>query len=314
MSNKLLRKLVGFVTYLVLACFMGCGGTKTDDQNIPAKGGNAGQAGSAGSSIGGNVDASAIGGSGGAVDAGLGGSAGSSGIGGSAGTSTGGSAGQAGSDAGDDAPYDAGDAGQAGSAGSSTGGSAGQAGSDAGEDAPYDAGDAGQAGSDAGVDVSSDVASDVSSDGGLVVFCPTCDELLTWDTTQYKHSSLGKISTSENWDDSYAWKMLNTCTGWGIVGGHEGGTGDTLEIGACNDGLVLIWAYNSFSSIRLSQGWTGNTDTNLGIGASYQAFIQMYPDYTANSLLIDGSGYAMLVYANGIAVFNDSMLSELRVY
>ena len=282
MSNKLLRKLVGFVTYLVLACFMGCGGTKTDDQNIPAKGGNAGQAGSAGSSIGGNVDASAIGGSGGAVDAGLGGSAGSSGIGGSAGTST--------------------------------GGSAGQAGSDAGDDAPYDAGDAGQAGSDAGVDVSSDVASDVSSDGGLVVFCPTCDELLTWDTTQYKHSSLGKISTSENWDDSYAWKMLNTCTGWGIVGGHEGGTGDTLEIGACNDGLVLIWAYNSFSSIRLSQGWTGNTDTNLGIGASYQAFIQMYPDYTANSLLIDGSGYAMLVYANGIAVFNDSMLSELRVY
>jgi len=303
MCNKLLCNLVGFVTYLVLACFMGCG-TSSDSQGLPAKGGNAGQAGSAGSSTGGNAGTSATGGSGGAVDAGLGGSAGSSGTGGMAGSSTGGSAGQAGSDAGKDAPYDAVDAGLGGSAGSPTDGSAGTS----------VGGSAGQAGGDAGVDVSSDVASDVSGDGGPVIICPTCDEMLTWDTTQYDHSYLGKISTSDNWDDSHAWQMLNTCTGWGIVGGHEGGTGDTLEIGACNDGLVLVWAYNSFSSIRLAQGWTGNTDTNLGIGASYQAFIQMYPDYTANSLLIDGSGYAMLVYVSGFAVFKNSMLSELRVY
>ncbi|MHB8830540.1 MAG: hypothetical protein ACYC44_00230 [Patescibacteria group bacterium] len=182
------------------------------------------------------------------------------------------------------------------------------------ENLPAQGGSAGLAGSDAGDDVSSDAENDVSSDGNPGIICPSCDELLTWDTTQFKHSTYGKISTSATWDDSYAWQMLNTCTGWSIVGGHEGGLGDTLEIGACSDGVVLVWAYDMFSSVRLSQGWTGKTDTNLAIGTSYQAFLQVYPDYTSNSMLLDASGYAMLTYANGMAIFKNSVLSELTVW
>lgn len=316
------HRFVVCVCFCLLTC-LGCSDPTPVVENPPAQGGSAGQAGKAGSSTGGTAGTFSTGGSGGTADAGLGGKAGSSGTGGTAGSSTGGSAGQVVGDAGGDGPDDTGDAGQAGSdAGGdgpddvAQGGSAGQAGSDAGDDVSSDAEDAGQADSnDAGDDVSSDAVSDASGDGGPVIVCPTCDELLTWDTTQSKHSTYGsKISTSSNWNDSYAWQMLKACPDWGIVGGHEGGTGDTLQIGACNDGVVLIWAYNMFSSIRLSQGWTGKTDTNLGIGESYQTFIQTYPGYTSGSMLLDTSGYAMLVYANGMAIFKNSVLSELTVW
>ncbi|MFA6161178.1 MAG: hypothetical protein WC766_03285 [Patescibacteria group bacterium] len=314
MYNKLLCNLVGFVVvYLMLTGLTGCPSPSSDTENLPSQGGSAGKAGSVGSSGTGGSAGTSTGGSGGVAEAGLGGKAGSYGTGGSAGSSTGGSGGTADAGLGGSAGSSGG---TGGSAGTSTGGSAGQVVGDAGGDGPDDVvqgGSAGQAGSDAGADVSYDAVSDASGDGGPVIVCPTCDELLTWDTTQSKHSTYGKISTSSNWNDSYAWQMLKACPDWGIVGGHEGGIGDTLQIGACSDGVVLIWAYNLFSSIRLSQGWTGVTDTGLGIGASYQDFIQTYPGYTSSSMLIDASGYAMLVYANGIAVFESSKLSKLTV-
>ncbi len=174
------------------------------------------------------------------------------------------------------------------------------------ENLPSQGGSAGQAGNDAG--------GDVFIDSGPIIICPACDELLTWDTTKFQHSTYGKISTSATWDDSYAWQMLNACPGWSIFDGHEGGIGDTLEIGTCNYGLVLRWTFGSFSSIQLSQGWTGKTDTGLVIGTSYQAFLQTYPDYTDDSTLLDANGYAILTYANGMAIFKSSVLSELTVW
>jgi len=227
-------------------------------------------------------------------------SGGSAGQAGSAGSSTGGNAGTSAT---------GGNAGTGGAADAGLGGSAGSSG--IGGDASYEAGSAGQAGSDAGDDAAEDAAADVSYDSAPAVICPSCDELLTWDATKTGHSTYGKISTGSGWDDSYAWQMLNACTGWSIVDGHEGGIGDTLEIGACNDGVVLIWAYDIFMSVQLSQGWTGKTDTNMAIGTSFQEFVQTHPGYTGNAP--DASGYTMLTYANGIVVFKQSVLFELTV-
>jgi len=206
--------------------------------------------------------------------------------------------------------------GMGGSSGSLTGGNAG-ASAEGGAGGATDAGlggGAGQTDSAAGEDVSDDAESDASIEADAGIVCPGCDELLAWDTTQYKHSAYGKLSTSATWDDSYAWQMLNACAGWSIVDGHEGGLGDTLEIGTCNDGVVLVWAYDMFSSVRLGQGWTGKTDKDLAIGSSYQDFVQAYPDYTGNSTTLDVNGYASLSYANGLAIFKNSVLFQLTVW
>lgn len=153
-----------------------------------------------------------------------------------------------------------------------------------------------------------------TSDGDIPVICPSCDELLNWDTTSSNNSTYGEISTVNDWGDAYAHKMLDECPGWSIFEGHAGGTGDTLEITSCNDGLVLVWAYESFSAMQLSQGWTGTTNTQIAIGSSYQDFVQAYPDYDSDSTELDAYGYAFLTYDGGFAIFKDSMLTEIYVF
>ncbi len=165
---------------------------------------------------------------------------------------------------------------------------------------------------DAAVDASDEVGEDAAPDAAF--YCPSCEELLTWDTTQNNNSTYGEISTLSVWPDAYAWQMIDECPGWGIYQGHQGGIGDTLEISSCNDGLVLVWAYGYFSHISVSEGWTGKTDTDLAIGTSYDVFIATYPGYDSNSTLINAGGYASLHYAGGFAIFQDSLLNKLHVY
>jgi len=159
-----------------------------------------------------------------------------------------------------------------------------------------------------------DAPDDTTTDSGTAVVCPSCDELLTWDTTSFDNSTYGEISTANDWGDAYAHKMLDECPGWSIFEGHAGGIGDTLEIASCDDGLVLRWAYESFTSIQLSQGWTGTTNTQIVIGSSYQDFVQAYPDYDSTSTELTTYGYAFLKYDNGFATFEDSVLTALNVY
>ncbi len=159
-----------------------------------------------------------------------------------------------------------------------------------------------------------DAPDDSTTDSGTAVICPSCDELLTWDTTSFDNSTYGEIGTVNDWGDAYAYKMLDECPGWSIFEGHAGGTGDTLQISSCDDGVVLIWAYEWFTSIHVSQGWTGTTSTQIAIGSSYQDFVQAYPDYDSTSTELTAYGYAHLKYVSGFATFQDSVLSALYVY
>ncbi len=162
------------------------------------------------------------------------------------------------------------------------------------------------------VDASSDAPVDAPADAPIV--CPSCDELLTWDTSKHWNTTYGAVSTNSTWSDSYARQMLIACDGWSIYDGHDGGIGDTLEIASCNDGVVLVWMGDRFSGFNLSQGWTGKTSTGIAIGSSYADFIQAYPDYEGDSTLINGEGSATLNYANGLVFFKNSVLTELLVF
>jgi hypothetical protein len=153
------------------------------------------------------------------------------------------------------------------------------------------------------------------ADSDESVGCPSsCQESVVWDSTKFGQSSYGELSTGSGWTDSYAYKILDACQGWSVFEGHKGGTGDTLQIASCNNGVVLVWAYNSFSSVKLSQGWTGTTSTGMAIGASYQDFIGTYPGYTSDSTLLDATGSAVLNFKTGFAYFTNGVLSALVVY
>ncbi|MFA6503608.1 MAG: hypothetical protein WCT54_01475 [Patescibacteria group bacterium] len=162
------------------------------------------------------------------------------------------------------------------------------------------------------VEASTDAPSDASVDAAII--CPSCDELLTWDSTVSDHTTYGGITTDSTWSDSYAWQMLDACPGWSINEGHEGGIGDTLEIGTCEGGVVLVWIGDRFSAFQLSQGWTGKTDTGFGVGSSYEDFIKAYPDYESDSMLIDKYGIASMNYTNGLVFFDNGLLSEFLVF
>ncbi|MDQ7815216.1 MAG: hypothetical protein RDU25_05440 [Patescibacteria group bacterium] len=139
------------------------------------------------------------------------------------------------------------------------------------------------------------------------VHCPTCAEVMSWDTAGSARSSYGELSMKSGKDDSYAWQILETCPDWSIYEGHRGGTGATLEIVSCDEGVVLEWAFNEFWSVHLSQGWAGKTSTGMAIGSSYEDFIRAYPGYE------DSGSTNLLVYPSGIAFFEDGLLVEVTV-
>jgi len=77
------------------------------------------------------------------------------------------------------------------------------------------------------------------------------------------------------------------------------------------EGVVLVWAYNSFYGFRVRQGWTGTTSEGIGIGSALQEFLNTYPYFQS----IGNSRY--LYEANGVSVqatFDDEEgLEELLV-
>jgi hypothetical protein len=82
--------------------------------------------------------------------------------------------------------------------------------------------------------------------------------------------------------DDTAWRLVRT-HGWSIHEEHRGGQGDTLQIIDPSGGVVLIWAYNSFSGFVLSEGWTGQTANGARIGTTVSEFGQLHPEFTESS-------------------------------
>jgi hypothetical protein len=92
--------------------------------------------------------------------------------------------------------------------------------------------------------------------------CPSCDDPAT-------ASSYGRFTFGEAGDDGTARKIQEEC-GFDIFDGHNGGSGDTLEIASCWSngvpGLVMAWAFSEFSSYRVCPGYSGNIAPPLAQG------------------------------------------------
>jgi len=119
--------------------------------------------------------------------------------------------------------------------------------------------------------------------------CPSCDENITW-------NSYGDFEFEESGDDSTGWKLESKC-GWSVYNGHQGGYGDTLELSSCgNNGVIFVWAYQTFHAFRVSEGWNGKTDKGIGIGDSLNVFLANYPDF------LQTGDYEYTLSQNGILV------------
>ncbi len=104
--------------------------------------------------------------------------------------------------------------------------------------------------------------------------CPSCAESATW-------TSYGSYVFDDVGDDSTARDLVSEC-GWQVDGTHNGGYGNTLQVGACGaDGLSVIftWAYNGFTAYRVIDGWTGTAGAGIGLGSGLDAFLAAYPAF-----------------------------------
>jgi hypothetical protein len=105
--------------------------------------------------------------------------------------------------------------------------------------------------------------------------CPSLTDNVTFQS--YGGFSFGNVG-----DDSTARKIVSNCS-WHVFDGHNGGTGETLEVASPNEEVVLVWAFNNFSAFRLTKGWTGKTDRGARLGDSATAFHNLYPEFTVVS-------------------------------
>ena len=101
--------------------------------------------------------------------------------------------------------------------------------------------------------------------------CPSCSGIL-----YTRGDSVGLDVYKIGVGDSHF--PVENC-GFQYYQGNKGGFGSTLEeIGCANDSVHLIWAYGGLSSIRVSRGWEGQTDTGLKIGDPIEKYLDLYPE------------------------------------
>lgn len=103
----------------------------------------------------------------------------------------------------------------------------------------------------------------LSACGGGGDNCPSCHD-------DARGDGYGGLVFGSAGDDSNARDLKDEC-GFDIYNNHNGGGGDTLEIAGCysggTPGLVLAWAYQSFSSYRIcNPGYSGDLSTPLAPG------------------------------------------------
>ena len=149
----------------------------------------------------------------------------------------------------------------------------------------------------------------VEVDDDYDIICLYCDDTISW-------NSYGKAKLDKYKPDRRAWDLVDYC-GWEVYQGHRGGVGDTLEVYNCGDGQTtgvrLVWAWNTFSRYYVYNGWTGATKKGIGIGASLDDYLTMYPNFYFDR------GYNNIDFYEQddprvVAKFEDEKLVELWVY
>lgn len=113
--------------------------------------------------------------------------------------------------------------------------------------------------------------------------------------------SFGGLELGNAGNDRTAWYQVENC-GWTIHEGHEGGTGDTLEI---TDGrVILVWAWNIFLEFTLTNRWSGQTAKGIKIGDGLDAFLDAYPEAFRDIYHPEGRIYQTSDYDYSSALFN----------
>jgi hypothetical protein len=105
--------------------------------------------------------------------------------------------------------------------------------------------------------VPSDVAVDAHADAPPdALQCLQCD-------SSADVSCIGDLCFNRVGGDEAARRLITNC-GFQIFNRHNGGVGDTLEIATCisdnlDPGIVLVWAFNSFTGYRVCRpNFTGS--------------------------------------------------------
>ncbi len=98
----------------------------------------------------------------------------------------------------------------------------------------------------------------------------SCDSTLNEDNPS--EPKMGGLSMGM--DDVYTLEVQ----GFEIYGGHAGGIGDTLQWTGCGGGIHLTWAFDNLMSVKLTQGWIGETSRGITLGDSRADFLAAYPE------------------------------------
>lgn len=92
------------------------------------------------------------------------------------------------------------------------------------------------------------VASCGNNDDDNRVDCVLCN-------AQARANGIGSLQFQNAGNDSTARQLISAC-GFQIHNNHNGGFGDTLQVGSCIQqdgefGIILVWAFNEFSGYRV---------------------------------------------------------------
>lgn len=100
-------------------------------------------------------------------------------------------------------------------------------------------------------------------DGGGGGNCPRCDAAAS-------DQGYGDLVFGTAGPDAKAREIVDDC-GFRVHNGHNGGVGETLQIGGCEAqgelGVILVWSFQEFSGYRVCRpGFRGDIDPPLGDG------------------------------------------------
>jgi len=116
---------------------------------------------------------------------------------------------------------------------------------------------------------------DSDSTGSSGQVCPSCSDGTT-------DTSFGPFVFNSAGDDSTARRFVSNC-GFAVARGHNGGTGDTLQVAGCGGGVELVWSNTKFTAYRVSVGWTGQTDRGVKIGQTRSVVVSLDPRLASSS-------------------------------
>ena len=82
---------------------------------------------------------------------------------------------------------------------------------------------------------------------------PTPDPCIPCDA-QARIDGIGRLTFEHAGDDNAARELMASCR-YSVHNNHNGGTGDTLQVGLCTVdgefGIILVWAYQEFTGYRV---------------------------------------------------------------